>query len=161
MTTWIFQGNPKEFQINEYLRIRNKQLITWEIKQKHFKDEILIEDDVFMWRADGDEPKSGGIVAKGEILSSPQNIGDDAPELWKKEELKGQIQLRVIIKLLEKARLSEGEGMIKRVDLEKDPKINNMEILTFRNKANFKLEEKDAQYINQLWKQKRTNQEQQ
>ena len=156
MTTWIFQGNPKESQINEYLRIRNKQLITWEIKQKHFKDEISIGDEVFIWRANGDEPESGGIVAKGEILSKPQEIKNDAPELCREGKIKS-LELRVLINLLEEVRLSEKEGMLKRVDLEKDSKVNNMEILKFPTKTNFKLEEKNAQYLNQLWDQKRNN----
>ena len=79
MTSWIFQGNPKKFRIDEYLR--NRQLITWEIRQMHFKDKISTGDEVFIWRADGDKTGSGGIVAKGEILSRPTEIKDDVPEL--------------------------------------------------------------------------------
>jgi len=149
MTSWIFQGNPKKFRIDEYLR--NRQLITWGIKQTYFKDEISNGNEVFIWRADGDKPGSGGIVAKGEILSRPTEIKDDAPKLWNKPPEK-LIELRVIIKL-EEVRL--GEGMLKRVDLKEDPTASTMIILKFPKETNYKLEPLHAQYIKQLWEQRK------
>lgn len=145
MTSWIFQGNPKKFRIDEYLR--NRQLITWEIRQTHFKDEISIGDEVFIWRSDGNKPGSGGIVAKGEILSRPTEIKDDAPKLWDKPP-ENLIKLRVIIKL-EDVRL--GKGMLKRSGLKEDPTASNMRILKIPRETNYKLEPLHSRYIKQLW----------
>jgi len=149
MVTWIFQGNPKVFQVDKYLA--QKKIILWTIRQKHFKDEISIGDEVFIWRADGNIPKSGGIVAKGKIISAPQNLEDDAPDLWIDLQ-KSTTALSVAIEL-EEVRLT-GEGMLKRTDLEKDPNARDMRILKFRSETNYKLEPKHAQYIEKLWKQK-------
>ena len=80
MTSWIFQGNPEIFRVDEYLR-KNKN-ITWTIRQGYLKDEISVGDKVYIWRSDGDNPKSGGIVARGKIESTPEYMKDDAPELW-------------------------------------------------------------------------------
>lgn len=149
MASWIFQGNPKIFRVNEYLR--RYKTIMWTIRQKHFADEISIGDEVYIWRSDGDKPKSGGIVAKGKIVSEPWNMEDDAPELWI-EPQESTIALRVKIEL-EDVRLTEDEGMLKRVDLEKAPNLRDMKILKFHSETNYKLESRHAQYIRQLWKE--------
>lgn len=101
MTSWIFKGNPKVFRVDEYLQ--RYKIITWTIRQKHFKDEISVGDEVYIWRSDGDQPKSSGIVAKGKIISFPQEVED--------------------------VRLTEGESMLKWVDLERDDNIKDMKIL--------------------------------
>jgi hypothetical protein len=46
MTTWIFQGNPKEFHIDDYLK--NNDEITWTIRQKQYTSDIKIGDKVFI-----------------------------------------------------------------------------------------------------------------
>ena len=117
MSSWIFQGNPKNFRVDEYLQRQN--VILWTIRQSHFADKISVGDEVYIWRSDGDKPKSGGIIAKGRIVSNPQNIEDDAPELWIEPQEK-IIALRVKIEL-EEICLTEGKGMLKRIDLKRDP----------------------------------------
>lgn len=147
MTSWIFQGNPKVFRVDEYLR--KYKVIMWTIRQKHFADEISVEDEVYIWRADGDKPKSGGIVARGRITSLPQNMEGEGHELWI-EPQESTIALRVKIEL-EDVCLTEEEGMIKRVDLEKDPEVRYMRILVFRSETNYKLDPIHAQHIRELW----------
>lgn len=80
MTVWIFQGNPRVFSVDEYLRTRRS--ITWTIRQEHYRDWILPGDVVYIWRSDGDTPRSGGIVAKGRTVTPPMLMDNDAPELW-------------------------------------------------------------------------------
>jgi hypothetical protein len=154
MASWIFQGNPKRFKVNEYLR-KNKTII-WSINQKRFEDEISIGDEVYIWRSDGREPKSGGIVAKGEIISTPKVMKDDKPELWLDANKKdAESKLRVRIRL-EDVRLNDIEGMIKRVELEQNPVLKEIRILKFHNNTNYKLSPTQAQYVRKLWKQKRS-----
>ncbi len=151
MNTWIFQGNPTIFKVDEYLQ--RQKIIWWQIRQKYLADEISIGDEVYIWRADGDRPKSGGIVAKGRIVSKPQNIKNDVPELWV-EKQKRMVKLYVKIKL-EEVRFTEEEGMLKRIDLEKDPIVKDMRILKFRSNTNYKLNSIHTNHIRELWNQKR------
>lgn len=151
MTGWIFQGNPKVFRVDEYLQ--RYKTITWTIRQKHFKDEISIGDEVYIWRSDGDQPRSGGIVAKGKIISFPQEMEDDTPDLWI-EEQESSFMLRAKIEV-EDVRLTEKKGMLKHVDLERDDNIKDMRILVFHHETNYKLEPKHAHHIRDLWEHKK------
>ena len=81
MSTWIFQGNPKLFHMDEYLSARQHQQIVWSVRQKHFLRTISVGDEVYIWRADGRGKGTGGIVAKGMITSTPRDMLDDAPQL--------------------------------------------------------------------------------
>lgn len=147
MTSWVFQGNPKAFQIDKYLKSRDT--INWTIRQRHLSDQLSVGDQVFIWRSDGGKPKSGGIVAKGRILSLPQQMEDDAPELWIGPP-EWSVALRVEIEL-EDVRLTEQEGMLKRTDLVEDRRIRHMRILLVPNQTNYRLEPEHAQHISNLW----------
>ncbi|MER2172563.1 MAG: EVE domain-containing protein [Psychrobacillus psychrodurans] len=59
MNTWIFQGNPKKFNVDDYL-LDNRE-IWWSIRQKHIVDKIKIGDEVFIWRSDGTEKKQEAL----------------------------------------------------------------------------------------------------
>jgi hypothetical protein len=67
MTTWIFQGNPNYFDITGYLRARTE--IIWEARQK--SGLMAMGDTVYMWRADGGKPGTGGVIARGTIVTLP------------------------------------------------------------------------------------------
>lgn len=155
MSTWIFQGNPNQFQIDEYLRTYNP--ILWTITKVHFRDEISIGDDVYIWRSDGNNPKSGGIVAKGKMTSLPAERKDDARHLWITQP-ENQIALRVEIKVND-IRLSEGEGMIKRMELAGDERVAGMRILQVHMETNYLLEPRHAECINELWEQRKKRKE--
>ncbi|WP_026566614.1 EVE domain-containing protein [Bacillus sp. UNC41MFS5] len=75
MNTWIFQGNPKFFDINNY--VKNLRYIWWALRQKGYRDEIKINDVVFMWRSDGEERRTGGILAKTRVIGLPQERPND------------------------------------------------------------------------------------
>jgi predicted RNA-binding protein with PUA-like domain len=151
MRTWIFQSNPLVFKVNEYLE--NNDLILWSFRQKNLRDDISIGDIVYIWRSDGNKPESGGIVGKGEILCLPQKIKEDAPDLWI-ERQEDDIALRVLIKLKD-TRLTTEDGMLRRVDLENDEILQDMYILQYRSRTNYKLEPRHAERINALWNQKK------
>lgn len=147
MNTWIFQSNPKGFNLDIYLKQVNP--VQWTIRQKQYKNHLSIGDDVYIWRADGLRPGSGGIIAKGKIISLPELTKDKHSQYYiiQPENL---MDLRVNIAINE-VRLSEKEGMIKRVDLEEDERINDLRILKMRNGTNYKLEGKQANFLKQLW----------
>lgn len=149
MTSWIFQGNPKEFQVDEYLK---RKEIYWNLEQH--KKGTSLDDVVYIWRADGNKPKSGGIVAKGKIVDYPREMQDDAPELWIPPKPENSLKFGVNIEI-EDVRLNEGGGMLKSEDLKKDVFVNDMEILVFPGKTNYRLKTKHSGHINYLWKQKK------
>ncbi|WP_207799772.1 EVE domain-containing protein [Candidatus Cryosericum hinesii] len=153
MLTWIFQGNPNLFHIDEYLSSRQHQQIVWAIRQKHFIKDITIGDEVYIWRANGHNPGTGGIVAKGTITSAPEDMLDDAPDLWMQPEVPLSMP-RVRISL-DEVRLTEEQGMIARVELLHDPNVNSMLILRFALLTNYKLDVKHAEYIGELWDKRR------
>ena len=72
--SWIFQGNPKLFRIDEYLASRSE--VVWSVNQN--KLEIEPGDRVYLWRSGA----AAGIVAIGRVVSKVQSMPDDVPELW-------------------------------------------------------------------------------
>jgi len=55
MGTWIFQGNPDDYDIDGYLGSRPAQLV-WLVTR--YASEIIIGDRVYLWRNQG---KQGAI----------------------------------------------------------------------------------------------------
>jgi hypothetical protein len=72
--SWIFQGNPKMFRIDEYLEFRSE--VVWSVNQH--KQEIEPGDRVYLWRSGA----AAGVIAIGRVISSVQPLPDDVPELW-------------------------------------------------------------------------------
>lgn len=145
MAYWIFQGNPESFtvdenkypeikDINRYVRL---DYIDWNIRQKQFVKEIKKEDLVFIWRANGKEPKSGGIIALAEVVSEPFTEEDIA-----------KVNLKVI-----DSRTNENEGMLLRHRLKELPETMNLLILRMSNMTNYKLTEKEFQYLYKYWEE--------
>jgi 5-methylcytosine-specific restriction enzyme A len=153
MTTWIFQGNPKDFQVDEYLRTRRD--IVWAIRQEHLIEDISIDDVIYIWRSVGDNPHSGGIVAKGKIKSLPStDISEDAPELWLEEEPKQFSRVKIY---LEDVRLTGVKGMINRDYILEDPILSNLLIIGNPIMTNYKLTKEHTEKINQWWKKNDKN----
>lgn len=44
MAFWIFQGNPKVFDVDTYLQ--NNEIVTWDVRQKQYVHEIHPGDSV-------------------------------------------------------------------------------------------------------------------
>lgn len=132
MGAWIFQGNPKRFDIDTYLTqawSRPSREILWTVKPK---PPIQRADRAFLWRADGRVRFSGGLVGIGRVLSEPLFISDDAPELWAPDiESPEAPDWRVRIKL-EQLRMTPSDGMLQRLDLEHDEMLHTLRILHFR-----------------------------
>lgn len=52
---WVFQGSPKQFDIDDYLS-RYPELIYW--RTPRYAADIAIGDRIFVWRAGG-RPRAG------------------------------------------------------------------------------------------------------
>lgn len=145
---WIFQGNPKRFDVDDYLS-RYPQLIYW--RTNRYVKDILVSDLVFVWRAGS----ASGAIAVGQIIEPPtpasavkhpEALGDD---LWvageaNASEFKTGIQLSEI-------RLSGAEGMVARAVVAEDPALAASTIITVPNGTVFRLSSDESVALERLW----------
>lgn len=147
MNTWIFQGNPEFFDINNY--VKNLRYIWWALRQKGYRDEIKINDVVFMWRSDGEERRTGGILAKTRVIGLPQERpnDEDNKEYWRTNDWK-KPYIGIRLEVLE---VKLQEGFIRRMSLLEHPVLKELLILRQRTKTNFLLPPEHAIELQGLW----------
>lgn len=145
--SWIFQGNPDVFPIDEY--ISENTNIVWSVRQKHLADSMSIGDKVFLWRAAGKNKAISGIIAEGILTSPPEMMKDDAASQGKWDEA-DEVKLRVRIRLHTKC-LAPKE-VVRRDWLKDDPLASGIRILKVASETNFLLEPSEAQRISLLVK---------
>lgn len=147
VNTWIFQGNPRHFRINDYLR--DTTSIMWSLNQEHYQNVIQIGDIVYIWRSDGGQRGTGGIIAKGRVTGLPVSNDDPSP-YWNNSD--GQEKrLRVPIQI-ENCMLDD--GFIKRQELLEHTTLNNLLILRMSNQTNYLVSKEQAIILNNLWNEK-------
>jgi len=146
MRTWIFQGNPKKFDIDGYLAVAPNE-ITWLVK-KHSR-EIQPGDAVYIWRSSGGLKDKAGIVARATVLTEPANISDDpaAGPFWKDDAPTGT-STRVKLSV---DRVAKSREFIKRDWLVDDPACSGMRIIRQPAGTNFALEPREAERLQNLW----------
>ena len=91
--SWIFQGSPKLFRMEDYLSSRRD--FSWTVNQH--ANEIQIGDRVYLWRS-GDD---AGILAVAEATSLASVQPDDFTEFWIKPPEDNAGKLRVRLRMLE------------------------------------------------------------
>jgi len=145
--SWILQGNPKRFDIDDYL-VRYPYLY-WSapINQKEFS----MGDQIFIWRSG----EYAGVVAIGRLeelpvkrseVRMPSALGED---LWVSEPAES-FEIKVGIKI-DDVRLTKDEGMVERVDLKGDPTLRNNKIITNPQGTVFRLTQEEATALLSLW----------
>jgi hypothetical protein len=153
MNTWIFQGNPDKFNIDEYLR-RTKD-IYWSVTLPKYQNEIKIGDIVYIWRAKGSNNAISGIVAFGvvnEECKPREEVKNKLAlydELWI-EDYSEASQTKAGIKLKE-IRLSPDNGMITSEIFEQDPILAQSQLIKTRVGSNFLLNETQSLLVEQYW----------
>lgn len=145
MSYWIFQGNPQKFftdqekyknihNINPY--VKENRIIEWDIRQRHFENEMAVGDKVFIWRSDGGEKNTGGIIALTTIHSEP----------FEKEDGTLAIALEVV-----ESRVTEDEGMLLRSDFKELPLESDLLILRAPQSTNYKITEDTFNLLLKYW----------
>lgn len=130
---WIFQANPKVFDIER--AVSEEPEMTWVVRQ--YTKDVRKGDRVYIWRS-GPE---AGVIAKATVMTDPEILPGvaDSPYALKPDSL-AKAELRV--------RLQVGEVLpspIKRADLLEDPVLEDLEVITFPNATNFRVSpEQDA-----------------
>lgn len=133
MNIWIFQGNPTRFNVDAYLL--DNDVITWSMRQQHLAKYIEIGDEVFIWRSDGDKKGSGGIVARAQVISLPQDYinSEESAQYWYEEVTEAYLAVR--LKVLE----VKVENLLKRTDLLHHEILQHLPILKIRQNTNYLL----------------------
>ncbi len=133
MGNWIFQGNPRHFPVDDY--IRENDTITWSIRQRQYIDEIKQGDLVFIWRSDGGKKNTGGIIALSEVIS---------------ESFESNGDFKVKLKILER-RLTAEEGKLFRHELKEIPDTMNLKIFKISQQTNYRLSDQEFQRLFNIW----------
>ncbi|MCG3768985.1 MAG: hypothetical protein JW384_00102 [Nitrosomonadaceae bacterium] len=151
-STWMLQGNPKLFDIDDYLA--RYPLIYW--RTPTFTSRIYLGDRVYMWRAGSD----AGIVASGFVvelpttndkLKSPDALGTD---LWMAGNLSERRNDPTAPKVgvrLDSVRLTPEEGMIPRSTFLEEPLLSGARIIRQANGTVFRVTALEASRIQELW----------
>ena len=66
MRTWIFQGNAKVFDLEDYLAA-SSGLVTWTVVR--YADQISPGDTVYIWQSKGQDAAQAGNLAAGTMQS--------------------------------------------------------------------------------------------
>ena len=144
--TWIFQTNPKRYNILSALRDTKLDEKYWLVNR--YKKEIGKGDIALIWMSG----KEAGIYAVSEITSDPLIIyANSADEkYWVNEEDKGKKQLRVKIKIKNKFL---GNPIFRR-DLKNIEGLKDLSILKFSQGTNFPVSNMEWRTIKGLMNQK-------
>ncbi|NLG78812.1 MAG: EVE domain-containing protein [Firmicutes bacterium] len=145
--SWIFQCNPRRFDIDRYLT-ENDGPLGWFVRQKHFLDQISEGDEVFIWRSDGGRKETGGIIAKARVVSSPDEMSGRGLKSYYRTNEWRHAGIGVWLEILE-ARL--GDGMIKKSSLLTHRVLKDLRILRVPVETNYLLTKEEAAEIRRLW----------
>jgi hypothetical protein len=145
---WILQGNPKRFDIDDYLT--RYHFVYWgtPVNQKEFS----IGDRIFIWRSGA----SAGIVASGYLqelpikrsnVKIPSALGDD---LWIAKPAES-LEIKVGIKV-DEVRLTPEEGMLEKRTLKVHSLMQKKKIITNPRGTVFRLNAEEYSILDGLWK---------
>ena len=145
--SWIFQGNPNRFDIDDYLS--RYSYIYWSAptNQKDFE----IGDRAFIWRSGA----QAGLVAIGIIKEKPaprkdvkiqEALGDD---LWVSQSDE-PTDIKVGIEI-EEVRLTEEEGFVSREQVKANPILSKNRIISNPVGTVFRLNGEEVNVVLSLW----------
>lgn len=148
--SWIFQGNPKYFDIDEYLS-RYPNLIYWRTPTN--QQEIQLGDRAYIWRAGA----QSGVVAIGEIVELPiarskvkfpEALSDD---LWNRD--RPDSNENVVGIKIDEIRLNEEDAMLSRAMLANDPVFQENRIIRAPQGTVFRATPQQAERLSSYWLQ--------
>lgn len=146
MTTWIFQGNPKLYDIDGYLSREGEVL--WGANQGFTM--MNPGDRVYFWRSRGDGADHAGIIASGTITAAPTEVPEDpaGARYWKSGD-RGTIARRVPVEL----DVPAGHRLLPAAYLSQHETLRGLEILKVPNATNFRVAEGLEEQLETAWSQ--------
>jgi hypothetical protein len=147
MRTWIFQANPKRFDVAAWLATAP---VEFEWLVSRYADQISIGDRVFLWRSEGDrKDEPAGIFAEAITVSTVRDTVDDGAQvLWADPHEATQIKPRVRLTL---QRVANRREVIKRDWWKADPVLRDHLIMRMPNHTTFALDGDHLTRLDQLW----------
>lgn len=148
MQTWLFQGNPDEYDIDGYLHSRPAQLV-WLVTR--YASEIAVGDRIYLWRNQGKLSAIAGIVAEGIIIAPPELRSEDpdGQPFWKVKGTRSDApQVRAVMRLVKVATKRE---VILRHWCEEDPLLVDLPNLKMQAGTNYRLTADQALRLDALW----------
>jgi putative restriction endonuclease len=145
---WLFQGNPKRFDVDGYLRSHN--YIYWGAPRH--RGDFRLGDRCYIWRAG----QVGGLIAVGTIAELPALISEvTRPDclglpLFADETDSGN-ETKVGIEVEEK-RFSQLDGYVPRSEFQTHPILCHSQIITTPQGSVFRLSADEAQAAESLWR---------
>jgi len=136
---WVFQGNPKYYDVIG--AVHDLNTITWAVNQNY--KQIKKGDKVYIWLS-GPE---GGIVASGTILCDPEMKQPEPNDPYNcSEDLNKEPYLGVDIEILRKLT----DTIVERTTLLADERTKRMEILTYPGATNFRVSKEEDEVIESM-----------
>jgi len=151
MATWLFRGNPRDFDVNAYLQAHRD--IRWYVHQQLLIPEMHLGDPVYIWRSDGGFPGTGGIVAHG-FLSGPAVVRLDRNFVtWLRKE--PNISIPTVLIRLDDIRLTLRSGCLLRTEILQDATLRNLHAISMPSVTNYKLTAVEDARLAQVWEARR------
>jgi hypothetical protein len=100
MQTWIFQGNPDDYDIDGYLASRPSQVV-WLVTR--YASEIAPGDRVYLWRNRGQAKAVAGFIAETIVSEAPTLRGEDSEGVafWRESSQRATgPQVRAVLRLI-------------------------------------------------------------
>lgn len=136
---WIFQGNPKYYEVIE--AVNELDTITWAVNQ--YQKQIKEGDKAYIWLSG----PGGGIVAVGTILCDPKIVKPNFEDPFNRSEvLNKEPYLAVDIHLHTKL----ADSIVERTLLLSDERTKRMEILTYPGATNFRVTKEEDKVIKSI-----------
>jgi hypothetical protein len=148
MQTWLFQGNPDEYDIDGYLTSRPAEVV-WVVNR--YASEIAIGDRVYLWRNQGKQNAVAGVVAEGIVIAPPYLRAEDPDGLpyWRMPTARGTApQIRAGLRLVKVASKRE---VLRRAWCLEDPILKELPNLKMQAGTNYKIASPQAQRLDALW----------
>jgi 5-methylcytosine-specific restriction endonuclease McrA len=147
MSTWIFQGNPKVFDLRGYLDACSG-VFTWSVAK--YADQIAVGDSVYIWQSQGDDPSSAGAIAEGTVVEAPKLQLDDvvSAKFWQGpftnvEEMRVRVRLN---------RLAKSKEVLKRNWMKDDSVLRDLLIMKQPAGTTFPVTTAQSRRLGQLWR---------
>jgi len=138
-SAWIFQGNPKYYDVVGAVEALDK--LTWAVNQ--YPKQIKNGDKAYIWVSGSD----GGIIASGTVLCDPKMVKPNHADPYNRgDALKSEPFLAVEIGIERKLTLE----IVPRAVLLVDERTKQLEILTYPGATNFRVTKVQEEVIESI-----------
>jgi hypothetical protein len=148
MRTWIFQGNPDEFDLDAYLATAPIQF-PWLVTR--YANEIDIGDRVYIWRTQGKHKVVAGVIAEAEVLAPVALLPESADGIpfWRTDAAEAREERsRTLLRLV---RVATPREVIRREWCVEDPVLKTLPNLKMAAGTNYPLAREQVERLAALW----------